>query len=510
MGLIDFIAQRCWALEEGVFSRLLALAGRATRAQVVESAELRAAVVVGSQRRGVVLEERRGAMAMDDEGMGPRDPEKDAELHPFMVGSVGVVPIDGVLAPHASMVNGGSQPEGTTPAHVIRAVAAMVNDPRCSAVVLDFDSPGGSVGGIEEAASAIAAMSKSKPICAFAHGMMCSAAYWIGSQAGGGLSISKTGVGGGVGVYAVVDDASKAFDEMGVKRHVVRSGVNKGTIVDGVPVTENALANVQSEVDHLYGVMLADVARGRGVSQKNLAPSADGRAFVGSQAVDAGLADRVESFGELVAGLEKKYGKKAGPQSGQKGPKMMTEQELAAKEQELSAREAKVKESEAASARGPAKVAATFPELKAAFGPKSGGAGFIVECLDKGCSMPEAHAAWAERCELAAADAEKRAAKAQAEAQRGPFRPGAHAGNGGPHAPHAAAGGEDEDPCAEMSYMQVIAHLQKTEKLTVSDAVTQAALRYPEKRNAYSDQVEKNAAQPGAIDIAQRRRAKAV
>jgi ClpP class serine protease len=50
-------------------------------------------------------------------------------------------------------------------------------------VFLDIDSPGGTVAGTPELAAVVAKLNKSKPVYAFSSGLMCSAAYWIASQA---------------------------------------------------------------------------------------------------------------------------------------------------------------------------------------------------------------------------------------------------------------------------------------------------------------------------------------
>jgi ClpP class serine protease len=54
-------------------------------------------------------------------------------------------------------------------------------DPAVGAIVLDVDSPGGSVYGIGELADAIYGARGSKPIVAVVNSQMASAAYWVGS-----------------------------------------------------------------------------------------------------------------------------------------------------------------------------------------------------------------------------------------------------------------------------------------------------------------------------------------
>ena len=60
-------------------------------------------------------------------------------------------------------------------------LSAALADPMVAAVVLDIDSPGGTVSGVGEFARKIGLLSTAagKPVIAYASGQCCSAAYWI-------------------------------------------------------------------------------------------------------------------------------------------------------------------------------------------------------------------------------------------------------------------------------------------------------------------------------------------
>ena len=405
MSLIDFICERTWALEESTLGRLVALAERAGRAEVVQAPEVIAAVEANTQRRETVESERKAA-ADDDE----IDPEEAAKITAIMCGSIAVVPVDGVIARHASMVNGFSQPGGTTGAAIAAAVKLCIDDPACSGVILDFDSPGGTVAGCEETAAAIRMMGEHKPIVSYAHGQMCSAAYWIGAQASK-VYAGRTSPIGSIGVFSVYDDSSKAMSERGVTRHIVRSGANKGTMWPGVPVTEKALEAKQAECNATYAVMLTDIAAGRGVDVETLKPGADGRVLIGEQGLAAGLLDGVMPFEQVLAAMEEEYGtttQRGFTPSAQSRKYAMSDKSPTAKSPAAPAPEAKALEAPIVTAP----VAATFGELKAAFGGKAGGDTHIVECMDKGLTMTAAVMGWAGKLEAQLATQAEAAAKA--------------------------------------------------------------------------------------------------
>jgi ClpP class serine protease len=94
---------------------------------------------------------------------------------------------------------------------------------------------------------------------------------------------------------------SKALEQKGITPTLIFAGDRK---VDGWPVqplSDDARAELQREVDAFYGLFLETVAAGRGrkLSQK-AARDTQARTFIGSAAVDAGLADAVGSFEEVL------------------------------------------------------------------------------------------------------------------------------------------------------------------------------------------------------------------
>ena len=87
------------------------------------------------------------------------------------------------------------------------------------AVFLDIDSPGGTVAGTPELAATVASINAQKPVYAFSSGLMCSAAYWIASQARAIYATPSAQV-GSIGVVQAVIDDTAALDARGIKVEV--------------------------------------------------------------------------------------------------------------------------------------------------------------------------------------------------------------------------------------------------------------------------------------------------
>lgn len=183
-----------------------------------------------------------------------------------------------------------------------RMVRDAAADPKIAGIMLHMDSPGGTVAGTEELATDVAAARERKPVHAHADDLMASAAYWIGSQADR-ITANATGFVGSIGVYGVIEDSSEAAKQQGVKVHLVTTGPLKGQGEPGVPVSDEALGEIQGHVDGLNRQFLAAIKRGRGMRIADVRAVADGRMFAAADAQAAGLIDGVGSFDDALRGL---------------------------------------------------------------------------------------------------------------------------------------------------------------------------------------------------------------
>ena len=115
---------------------------------------------------------------------------------------------------------------------VAAALEAARDRADVQAVFLDVDSPGGTVNGTPELAALVADVSKAKYTYAFTDGQMCSAAYWIASQADAIFATPSARV-GSIGVLMPMLDETKAFEQAGLKVELFAAGKFKSIGVAG-------------------------------------------------------------------------------------------------------------------------------------------------------------------------------------------------------------------------------------------------------------------------------------
>lgn len=218
---------------------------------------------------------------------------------------VAVLPVSGVLAKRMNLL---SQISGGASYEIIgKDFAQAVADPSVEAIALVIDSPGGAVDGVQQLASQILAARGIKPIGAIADGTMASAAYWLGANADIVVAASNTTVVGSIGVVASHTDVSGQQEKLGVKTTEITAGKYKRIASQFGALTDEGRADIQAKVDYLYELFVGDVAQARSVPvDKVLEDMADGRVFIGQQAVAAGLVDGVSTLDGLIATLKQR------------------------------------------------------------------------------------------------------------------------------------------------------------------------------------------------------------
>lgn len=236
-------------------------------------------------------------LAFDDDDFEPPSQEKQKPYK--LQGAAAVIQVYGTITPRPNIFaswSGGASAEG-----IGRAVEQAVADPQAEAIVLDIDSPGGSVFGMPEAAGKILAARKSKPIYAVANHVAASAAYWLATQAHV-IAVTPAGQVGSVGVIWAHTDVS-AFDEkIGFKTTYITAGEFKAEGASEFPLTEEARAEMQRVVNEYYGMFTAAVAKGRGVKAERIEKDfGQGRMRLAAEAVELRMADRVATLEQIIA-----------------------------------------------------------------------------------------------------------------------------------------------------------------------------------------------------------------
>lgn len=242
-------------------------------------------------------------------------------------GGVAILPLEGVIAKKMNML---MQVSGGTSSQLFaQAIQTALSDPTVHSIVLDIDSPGGTVDGTQALADIVfGARSSGKNIVALGSGAICSAAYWIASAAQHVYVADSTTAVGSIGVVTSHTDISGAEAAQGIKTTELSAGKYKRITSQYSPLTSDGRKSIQESLDYTYSLFVDAVAKNRNVTAAVVLSSmADGRVFIGKQAVQAGLVDGIMSMDQLVHKLtiDRKGG---GPGITNAAPKPISRDEL--------------------------------------------------------------------------------------------------------------------------------------------------------------------------------------
>ena len=228
-------------------------------------------------------------------------------------GSIAVLGLYGPIMQRAGMMDmctGGTSTQAFT-----QSLRSAMTDDTVSQILIDIDSPGGSVFGVAELAAEIRAARGTKPIIGVANSMAASAAYWIGSACSE-FYCTPSGQVGSIGVIAAHEDVSKALEAEGVNVTLITAGKYKAEGSPYGPLDEEALRSIQSDIDGYYADFTSAVAKGRGVSVDAVrSDMGQGRMLRGDAAMSAKMIDGVMNFDDVVKKMQRSAKASAGGRS---------------------------------------------------------------------------------------------------------------------------------------------------------------------------------------------------
>lgn len=266
MNLVEAITSRLWAITPEFLQIILKIANRE----------------MGLEALGALQKER--AERVDESYRLQRR------------GRTAILPVYGPIMKFAnvfSMISG-----ATSLQLLMRDFNTAMQTPDIDSIILDIDSPGGEVNGVNEFAQAVYDARGDKKIVAYVGGLGASAAYWIASAAEE-IYLDPTAMVGSIGVVASYLDNSERLAKSGVKEIEIVSSSSPKKRPN--PATDEGRAQIQERVDALQEIFVAAVARHRGVPTLTvLKDFGQGDMRIGEDAVARGMADGIISLEGLI------------------------------------------------------------------------------------------------------------------------------------------------------------------------------------------------------------------
>jgi len=215
--------------------------------------------------------------------------------------NVAYLPLYGVIDQHQSWLH---ELFGGTSTEVFGAMFdSAIADSSVRAVLIDTDSPGGSVYGVQELSDKIYNARGKKPIIAVVNSLMASAAYWVASAADE-IVITPSGEAGSIGVIAVHFDYSEFVKKGGIKPTIIKAGKYKAEGNPYESLGDDAETYIQKRIDDYYTAFVSAVARNRGASVGTvLSDYGQGRVLGAKDAKAVGMVDNIATLDSVYKAL---------------------------------------------------------------------------------------------------------------------------------------------------------------------------------------------------------------
>jgi protease-4 len=182
--------------------------------------------------------------------------------------------------------------------NIVTALRNAFDEKSAQAVVLRFNSPGGSpvqAGIVYDEIRRLRSLHPGKKVYAVCEEMCASGAYYM-AVAADEIFVDKATIVGSIGVLIDGFGFTGLMEKAGVERRLITAGANKGLLDPFSPLTAQQRAYAQAMIDEIHQQFIAVVRQGRGARLHETPDTFSGLFWNGQDAVRLGLADR---FGGL-------------------------------------------------------------------------------------------------------------------------------------------------------------------------------------------------------------------
>jgi signal peptide peptidase SppA len=221
-------------------------------------------------------------------------------------GDVGVLSISGSMVSKETFYN---RYVGLCSYQEVRNAAIVAAESGCRGLLMDIDTNGGSAEGIGELSDFLTYFDKNViPVYSYTGTKMLSAGYWMGCL-GRKVFSSAMAVNGSIGVVSAHFSYARMLKEQGIDVTMLRQGEFKALGSPYEKLDDKARADIEARMGKFYDLFLSHVSSHRGIAVPALIETAaEGRVFMGDDAVAVGLVDSITTFDKAVSAVMKAVG----------------------------------------------------------------------------------------------------------------------------------------------------------------------------------------------------------
>lgn len=215
-------------------------------------------------------------------------------------GNVAHIPIKGTIS--TSSTSSFTSSSGTKSSTIVKWIQEAEEDDNIKAIWLDIDSPGGTPVGTVEIADAV--KKAKKPTVAVIHELGNSGAYWVASSADT-IFANRLSTVGSIGVRSSYLEFSGLMMDYNVTYERLVAGKFKDITTPYKKMTSEERELIQEKLDKLHEIFINEIAKNRNLDVKHVQKIATGYVYLGFEAEELGLIDKVGSTEDAKEFLEK-------------------------------------------------------------------------------------------------------------------------------------------------------------------------------------------------------------
>lgn len=172
----------------------------------------------------------------------------------------------------------------------------LAEDESIAGVILRIDSPGGDAIASEQMLRAVRRLSAEKPLVISMSTLAASGGYYIASVPEVPIVAYPGTYTGSIGVFTIHLNLRELYGKLGISKEVLTRGRFAGMNSDYKPLSEEEREKIRGYVDLIYEEFLSRVSAGRGVDIEVVRDLAEGRVWIGTQALENGLVDELGGY----------------------------------------------------------------------------------------------------------------------------------------------------------------------------------------------------------------------
>jgi protease-4 len=194
---------------------------------------------------------------------------------------------------------------GLTPAPVTKLAKEIGDDPSIKGVIVRVDSPGGDAIASDEILQAIKELARKKPVVISMSDVAASGGYYI-SMTGDPVVAYPGTITGSIGVIYGKVNLKGLYDKLGISTDTLKRGRFADIDSETQPLSPEARKKLRESIESIYNGFLKRVAAGRRTTPDKIEPLAQGRVWLGNDALRIHLVDELGGIDRAIEVLQRK------------------------------------------------------------------------------------------------------------------------------------------------------------------------------------------------------------